>query len=398
MTRINIISGFLGAGKTTLIKKLLAGGAFEGEKLVLLENEYGEVGVDGAFMKNSGIEITELNSGCICCTLAGDFHDALIELIDKYHPDRVIIEPSGVGKLSEVRNVIAGLANEIDISLEACATVADVNRCRVYARNFGEFFTDQIASAECVVLSRTQMTTPEKLEKAIELLRSINADARIVTTPWDELPAAKLLSAIEAENPLVDVYKETHHHHHHHDGECDDPNCSCHDHEHHHHDHDEHCDCHEHEHEHHHDHEHEHHHEHDEHCDCHEHEHHHHDHDEHEHHHHHHDGHECHDPNCSCHDHGHDADEVFENFGVETAKAFKESDIASSLAALHDVDRFGSVLRAKGVVKCEDGTWIHFDYVPGSSDIRRGEADYTGRVCVIGVGIDIPAIKGMFGL
>ena len=385
MTRINIISGFLGAGKTTLIKKLLSGGAFEGEKLVLLENEYGEVGVDGAFMKNSGIEITELNSGCICCTLAGDFHDALIELIDKYHPDRVIIEPSGVGKLSEVRNVIAGLAQEIDISLEACATVADVNRCRVYARNFGEFFTDQIASAECIVLSRTQITTPEKLEKSIELLRSINADARIVTTPWDELPAATLLGAIEAENPLVDVYKETHHHHHHHDGECDDPECSCHDHEHHH-DHDEH------EHEHDHDeHEHEHHHDHDEH----EHEHeHHHDHDEH----HHHGGHECDDPECSCHDHGHDADEVFENFGVETAKVFSESEISSTLAALHDVDRCGSVLRAKGVVKCDDGSWIHFDYVPGSSDIRRGEPDYTGRICVIGVGIDIPAIKGMFGL
>lgn len=386
MTRINIISGFLGAGKTTLIKKLLSGGAFEGEKLVLLENEYGEVGVDGAFMKNSGIEITELNSGCICCTLAGDFHDALIELIDKYHPDRVIIEPSGVGKLSEVRNVIAGLAQEIDISLEACATVADVNRCRVYARNFGEFFTDQIASAECIVLSRTQITTPEKLEKSIELLRSINADARIVTTPWDELPAATLLGAIEAENPLVDVYKETHHHHHHHDGECDDPECSCHDHEHHH-DHDEH------EHEHHHDHDehdhdHEHHHDHDEH----EHEHH------HDHEHHHHGGHECDDPECSCHDHGHDADEVFENFGVETAKVFSESEISSTLAALHDVDRCGSVLRAKGVVKCDDGSWIHFDYVPGSSDIRRGEPDYTGRICVIGVGIDIPAIKGMFGL
>ena len=389
MTRINIISGFLGAGKTTLIKKLLSGGAFEGEKLVLLENEYGEVGVDGAFMKNSGIEITELNSGCICCTLAGDFHDALIELIDKYHPDRVIIEPSGVGKLSEVRNVIAGLAQEIDISLEACATVADVNRCRVYARNFGEFFTDQIASAECIVLSRTQITTPEKLEKSIELLRSINADARIVTTPWDELPAATLLGAIEAENPLVDVYKETHHHHHHHhDGECDDPECSCHDHEHHH-DHDEH----DHEHEHHHDHDehdHEHHHDHDEHD--HEHEHH------HDHEHHHHGGHECDDPECSCHDHGHDADEVFENFGVETAKVFSESEISSTLAALHDVDRCGSVLRAKGVVKCDDGSWIHFDYVPGSSDIRRGEPDYTGRICVIGVGIDIPAIKGMFGL
>ena len=361
MTRINIISGFLGAGKTTLIKKLLAGGAFEGEKLVLLENEYGEVGVDGAFMKNSGIEITELNSGCICCTLAGDFHDALLELMEKYSPDRVIIEPSGVGKLSEVRNVIAGLAQEADISLEACATVADVNRCRVYARNFGEFFTDQIASAECIVLSRTQMTTPEKLNASVELLRGINKDARIVTTPWDELPAATLLGAIVAEKPLVDEYDDSHEHHHH-DGDCD---CGCHDHEHEHHDHD-----HDHDHEHH-DHEH------------HDHEHEHHDHDHHDHHHHH---------------HGHDADEVFENFGVETAKVFSEKEISSALDAMHDVDRFGSVLRAKGVVKCDDGTWIHFDYVPGSKDIRRGEADYTGRLCVIGVALDVPSIKGLFGL
>ena len=221
-TKINIISGFLGAGKTTLIKKLLAGGAFGDEKLVLLENEYGEVGVDGAFMKNSGIEITELNSGCICCTMAGDFHDALIEMIDKYHPDRVIIEPSGVGKLSEVRNVIAGLAQEIDVTLEACATVADVNRCRTYARNFGEFFLDQIQSAECIILSRTQMTSQEKLDKALELLKSINDKARIVTTPWDELSAKALLDVIESEQPLVDEFDESRMHHHHDDEDEDE--------------------------------------------------------------------------------------------------------------------------------------------------------------------------------
>ena len=327
-TKINIISGFLGAGKTTLIKKLLAGGAFGDEKLVLLENEYGEVGVDGAFMKNSGIEITELNSGCICCTLAGDFHDALIEMIDKYHPDRVIIEPSGVGKLSEVRNVIAGLAQEIDVTLEACATVADVNRCRT-----------------------------------LELLKSINDKARIVTTPWDELSAKALLDVIESEQPLVDEFDESRMHHHHDDEDEDECECHEHDHEHeHHHDHDDDHDHDEH------DHDHEHHHDHD-----------------HHHHHHHHDG-------------EHDADEVFDDFGVETAKVFSEKEIASCLDALHDVDRFGSVIRAKGVVRCDDGGWIHFDYVPGSKDVRRGEADYTGRVCVIGVGIDVPAIKGLFGL
>ena len=366
-TKINIISGFLGAGKTTLIKKLLAGGAFGDEKLVLLENEYGEVGVDGAFMKNSGIEITELNSGCICCTLAGDFHDALIEMIDKYHPDRVIIEPSGVGKLSEVRNVIAGLAREIDVTLEACATVADVNRCRTYARNFGEFFLDQIQSAECIILSRTQMTSQEKLDKALELLKGINDKARIVTTPWDELGAKALLDVIESEQPLVDEFDESRMHHHHDDEDEDECECREHDHDHeHHHDHDDEHDHDEHEHHYEHDHDHEHHH-------------------DHHHHHHHHDG-------------EHDADEVFDDFGVETAKVFTEKEIASCLDALHDVDRFGSVIRAKGVVRCDDGGWIHFDYVPGSKDVRRGEADYTGRVCVIGVGIDVPAIKGLFGL
>ncbi len=354
MTKVNIISGFLGAGKTTLIKKLLAGGGFEGEKLVLLENEYGEVGVDGAFMKNTGIEITELNSGCICCTLAGDFHDALISLIDKYHPDRVIIEPSGVGKLSEVRNVIAGLAREVEgISLEACATVADVNRARVYARNFGEFFTDQIESAECVILSRTQMTTPEKLERALELIHSINPDARVVTTPWESLDAKTLLNAITAEKPLVDDFDEEEHHHHDHD-HCEHDH---HDHEHHDHEH--------------HDHEH--------------HEHEHHEHEHHEHHEHH-------------HDHGHDADEVFQDMGAETAKVYSEAELRSALDALHDADRFGAVLRAKGVVQLDDGTWAHFDYVPGAGEIRRGEPDYTGRLCVIGVELDEASLKGLFGL
>lgn len=338
MTKVNIISGFLGAGKTTLIKKLLAGGAFEGEKLVLLENEYGEVGVDGAFMKNTGIEITELSSGCICCTLAGDFRDALVKLIEKYNPDRVIIEPSGVGKLSEVRAVIAALAREGGgLSLEACATVCDVNRARVYARNFGEFFTDQIASAECVVLSRTQMTTPEKLDRAVELIKSVNNGARIVTTPWDDLAPETLLNAITAQTPLLDAAEAGH--------------CDCgHDHDH---DHD--CDC-----------------GHGEGCG-------------HAHHHDH-------------HDHGHDADEVFQSVGVETAQAFKEADLKSALTALHDVDRFGSVLRAKGVVKLDDGTWAHFDYVPGAGEVRRGAPDYTGRLCVIGVELDEPALKGLFGL
>ncbi len=421
MTKVNIISGFLGAGKTTLIKKLL-GGAFEGEKVVLLENEYGEVGIDGGFMKDSGIQVTELNSGCICCTLVGDFHDALGKLIEEYHPDRILIEPSGVGKLSDIRKVVDDCSKEHEIELKGCATVADVSKCRLYIKNFGEFFNDQIESAETIILSRTQTASADRIEKAVALLREHNDRARIVTTPWDELDAAKMLETIETPDFLLtieEIFKgdEHHHHHHEHGEEC---TCGCHDHDHeHHHDHDEHenhhhehgeectCGCHDHEHHHDHD-EHHHHHEHGEECTCgcHDHDHeHHHDHDEHEcscghdhHEHHHHDhGEEC---SCGCghHHHGHHADEVFQNIGVETPKKFEEAAIRAALEELEDEHRFGAILRAKGILPTVDGKWIHFDYVPGESDIRYGAADYTGRLCVIGVKINEGALKELFGI
>ncbi len=422
MTKVNIISGFLGAGKTTLIKKLL-GGAFEGEKVVLLENEYGEVGIDGGFMKDSGIQVTELNSGCICCTLVGDFSKALAELIDTYHPDRILIEPSGVGKLSDIRKVVDDASKEHDLELKGCATVADVSKCRLYIKNFGEFFIDQIQSAETIILSRTQTASPDRIEKAVALLREHNERARIVTTPWDELEPAKMLETIETPDFLLTIDElfadeDDHEHHHHHDHD----ECCCghdHDHEHHHHDHD-HDECcgHDHDHEHHHhdhdhdecccghDHEHEHHHDHD-HDECcghdHDHEHHHHDHDhgecccghDHEHeHHHHHDGECC----CGHHHHGHDADEVFQNIGVETPKKFDEAAIREALEALDDDHRFGSILRAKGILPLNDGKWLHFDYVPGEVDLRYGAADYTGRLCVIGVKINEDALKELFGI
>jgi len=395
MTKINIISGFLGAGKTTLIKKLL-GGAFEGEKVVLLENEYGEVGIDGGFMKDSGIQVTELNSGCICCTLVGDFNKALIELIETYAPDRILIEPSGVGKLSDIRGVVHEVSEKCDVQLAGCATVADVNKCRMYAKNFGEFFLDQIESTETIVLSRTQNVSQDRLDKCVALLRGYNDKARIVTTPWDELEPAKLLETIETPESLLDI-KDI----------C--PTCghSHHDHEHHHHDHDE-CEC---GHEHHHDHDHEHHHhDHEEHehhhhdheaCECghehHDHEHHH----EHDHHEHHHD----HEHGCSCgcdHDHDHHghhhADEVFENIGVETAKKFDEAQLRAAIEELDDEDRFGAILRAKGILQLNDGSWLHFDYVPGEYEIRKGAADYTGRLCVIGVGLEEAELKELFGI
>ena len=438
MTKINIISGFLGAGKTTLIKKLL-GGAFGNEKVVLLENEYGEVGVDSGFMRDSGIQITELNSGCICCTLVGDFSRALDELIDTYHPDRIIIEPSGVGKLSDIRRVVVDMMDSHEITLEGSATVADVGKCRMYAKNFGEFFIDQIENAETIILSRTQNTTEERIEKCVNLLREYNEHARIITTPWDELTGAQMLDVIESAESLLSTdevvrraHEHEHHHHdhdeccdhdhehHHHDhDECDHDHehhhhdhdeCCDHDHEHHHHDHDECCD---HEHEHHHDHDHEccdhdhehehHHHDHDECCD-HDHEHHHHDHDEccdhdHEHHHHDHDhGEGC---TCGCHHdhHGHHhADEVFQNIGVETPRKFEEDAIRAALDELDDEKRFGSILRAKGILPLTDGKWLHFDYVPGESDVRYGSADYTGRLCVIGTKINEAALKELFGL
>ena len=426
MTKINIISGFLGAGKTTLIKKLL-GGAFGSEKVVLLENEYGEVGVDSGFMRDSGIQITELNSGCICCTLVGDFSRALDELIDTYHPDRIIIEPSGVGKLSDIRRVVVDMMDSHEITLEGSATVADVGKCRMYAKNFGEFFIDQIENAETIILSRTQNTTEERIEKCVNLLREYNEHARIITTPWDELTGEQMLDVIESAESLLstdEVVRHAHEHEHHHH---DHDECCDHDHEHHHHDHDE-CD---------HDHEH-HHHDHDECCD-HDHEHHHHDHDEcdhdHEHHHDHDHDHECcdhdhehhhdHDHECCDHDHEHDhehhhhdhdhgegctcgchhdhhghhhADEVFQNIGVETPRKFEEAAIRAALDELDDEKRFGSILRAKGILPLTDGKWLHFDYVPGESDVRYGSADYTGRLCVIGTKINEAALRELFGL
>ena len=392
MTKINIISGFLGAGKTTLIKKLLSG-AFKNEKVVLLENEYGEVGVDSGFMKDSGIQITELNSGCICCTLVGDFSRALDELIETYHPDRIVIEPSGVGKLSDIRKVVVDLMKDHEITLEGSATVADVSKCRMYAKNFGEFFIDQIENAETIILSRTQKATGEKIEKCVELLREYNAHAHVITTPWDDLTSEQMLEVIESAEALLNTEEVVHehheHHHHHHDH--DEHECCCgHDHEHehhHHHDHDDHeCCCgHDHEHEHHH------HHDHDEHECCCGHDH------EHEHHHHHDHGEGC---TCGCHDHHghHHADEVFQNIGVETPRKFEEAAIRTALEELENEDKYGVILRAKGILPLNDGKWLHFDYVPGESDIRYGSADYTGRLCVIGTGIHEGALKELFGL
>ena len=423
MTKINIISGFLGAGKTTLIKKLL-GGAFEGERVILLENEYGEVGVDGGFMKDTGIQVTELNSGCICCTLVGDFSRALDELMDKYNPDRIIIEPSGVGKLSDIRRVVTDMMDEHDIYLEGSATVADVGKCRMYAKNFGEFFIDQIENAETIILSRTQNTTEDRIEKCVELLRTYNANARIITTPWDELTPAQMLEVIESAKALLSEHDVEHHHHHDDDDEDEHDHCGCHHHHdhddddddehdhdhccHHHHDHDDDDDEHDHDHccHHHHDHDDDDEHDHD-HC-C----HHHHDHDdddedEHDHdhcgchhdhdHEHHHDG-EC---GCGCHHdhHGHHhADEVFQNIGVETPKKFEESAIRAALEALEDEKTYGAILRAKGILPLTNGKWLHFDYVPGESDLRYGSADYTGRLCVIGTGINEARLKELFGV
>ena len=393
MTKVNIISGFLGAGKTTLIKKLL-GGAFEGEKVVLLENEYGEVGIDGGFMKDSGIQVTELNSGCICCTLVGDFSKALGELIETYHPDRILIEPSGVGKLSDIRGVVDDESHRLDLELAGCATVADVSKCRVYLHNFGEFFTDQIKSAETIVLSRTQTASQDRIDKAVALLREQNPRARIVTTPWDELDAKKMLDTIEHPDFLLTVDElfageEAHgHHHHDHDDEEHEHGCCHHDHEDGEHEHG--CCHHGHEGE-----------EHGHGC-C----HHDHDHEDGEHGHgcchHDHEGGEHEHGHCGCghhhHHHGHDADEVFENIGVETPKKFEEADVRAALEALDDEARFGSILRAKGIVPLKDGKWLHFDYVPGEADLRYGPADYTGRLCVIGVKINEPALKELFGV
>ena len=391
MTKIDIISGFLGAGKTTLIKKLLAE-AYAGEKLVLIENEFGEISIDGGFLKESGVQVSEMSSGCICCSLVGDFGEALKEVYEQFCPDRILIEPSGVGKLSDV---IAAVENTVkavpEMVLNSYTTVADGSKVKVYMKNFGEFYNNQIESAGTIILSRTQKMSQEKLEMAVALLREKNADAAIITTPWDQINGKAILGAVEkvslADELLEHMcheHEEHEHHHHEHDEHC---TCGCHDHDHaHHHEHHEHEECcghHHHEHhEHeeccHHDHEHEH-------C-CH--------HEEHEHHHHDHDEH-C---TCGCHDHDHHhADEVFTSWGVETVKVFGEGELRRILTALDSGD-YGAVLRAKGIVPAGEGKWLHFDYVPEEHEVRYGSADYTGRLCVIGSQLKEHELHHLFGL
>ena len=375
-TKIDIISGFLGAGKTTLIRKLIQE-ALAGQKIVLIENEFGEIGIDGGFLKDAGINITEMNSGCICCSLVGDFGEALHQVVEQFHPDRIIIEPSGVGKLSEVRIAVENVAEECDLEVNSLVTVADAQKVKMYMKNFGEFYNDQIGSAGTIVLSRTQKVAADKLDDAVAMIREKNADATVITTPWDDLDGKKILAAMESSVSLAaqlrreaeEEDEDEHHHHHHHEHEHD------HDHEHEHdHDHE-----HEHDHEHDHDHEHEHDHEHDH---DHEHEHDH----EHGHHHHHHH-----------HHHGHDADEIFVSWGAETPHTYTDEQISAALDALDDADTYGIVLRAKGMVPRADGSWIHFDMVPGEKEIRSGSADVTGRLCVIGSGLKEAAINELFG-
>lgn len=392
MTKIDIVSGFLGAGKTTLIKKLLAE-AFQGEKLVLIENEFGEISIDGGFLKESGVQISEMSSGCICCSLVGDFNKALKDVHQQFAPDRILIEPSGVGKLSDVIVAVENTVKDVpDMKLNSFVTVADATKVKVYMKNFGEFYNNQIESAGTIILSRTQKLTQEKLEAAVALLREKNPNAAILTTPWDELDGKTILSAIEkvslADELLERMQAEheadeaEHHHHHDHDEDDDHEHCC------HHHDHDEdddheHC-CHHHDHDE------------DEHCHHHEHDHEH-DHDEHEHHHHHHDGEECDDPHCGCHHHHHHADEVFTSWGVETVKVFTESELETILTALDSGD-YGAILRAKGIVHSEDGKWLHFDFVPEEHQVRFGAADYTGRLCVIGSQLKEDKLAELFGL
>ena len=400
MTKIDIVSGFLGAGKTTLIKKLLAE-AFQGEKLVLIENEFGEISIDGGFLKESGVQISEMSSGCICCSLVGDFNKALKDVHQQFAPDRILIEPSGVGKLSDVIVAVENTVKDVpDMKLNSFVTVADATKVKVYMKNFGEFYNNQIESAGTIILSRTQKLTQEKLEAAVALLREKNPNAAILTTPWDELDGKTILSAIEkvslADELLERMQAEhaadeaEHHHHHDHDEDDDHDHCC------HHHDHDEdddheHCCHHDHE-------EHDHcHHDHDEDEHCHHHEHDHEEHDEHEHHHHHHDGEECDDPHCGCHHHHHHADEVFTSWGVETVKVFTEAELETILTALDSGD-YGAILRAKGIVHSEDGKWLHFDFVPEEHQVRFGAADYTGRLCVIGSQLKEDKLAELFGL
>ena len=387
MTKIDIVSGFLGAGKTTLIKKLLAE-AFPGEKLVLIENEFGEISIDGGFLKDSGVQISEMSSGCICCSLVGDFNKALKDVHEQFHPDRILIEPSGVGKLSDVIVAVENTVKDVpDMKLNSFVTVADATKVKIYMKNFGEFYNNQIESAGTIILSRTQRLSQEKLEAAVALLREKNPNAAILTTPWDHLDGMTILSAIEkvsladellahmrAEHEADEAEHEHEHHHHHHDEDEDEHDHCCH-----HHDHDddddddddhEHC-CH-------------HHHDEDEH--------------DHDHHHHHHDGEECDDPHCGCHHHHHHADEVFTSWGTETVKAYSEAELEHILTAL-DSGEYGAILRAKGIVAAADGgQWLHYDFVPEEHQVRRGPADYTGRICVIGSQLKEDKLSQLFGL
>ena len=381
MTKIDIISGFLGAGKTTLIKKLIEQ-AFKGEKLVLIENEFGEIGIDGGFLKDAGVQITEMNSGCICCSLVGDFGTALKQVITDYTPDRIIIEPSGVGKLSDVIKAVKDVSGDLDVELDSYTTVADVSKVKIYMKNFGEFFNNQIESANTIILSRTQTTTQDKIEKAVAMIREKNDHATIITTPWDEIDGAAIREAMQnyksLEETMMDEAKKGHDHDHDHGDEC---TCGCHDHDHHH-DHDddhEHHHDHDDDHDHHHDHDddHEHHHDHDEHG-------HHHDHDDHDHHHDHDHGDEC---TCGCHDHDHHhhhADEVFTSWGKETPHKYNEDKLREILDTLADTEKYGVILRAKGIVPSDAGEWLYFDLVPGEFEVRKGKADITGKLCVIG--------------
>ena len=404
MTKVDIYSGFLGAGKTTLIKKMIAEG-YKGQKLVLIENEFGEIGIDGGFLQDAGINITEMNSGCICCSLVGDFGKALTKVINEYHPDRIIIEPSGVGKLSDV----IGAVNQVtgpDVTLGYTVAVVDAGKVKVYTKNFGEFYNNQVETASTIILSRTDSIPQAKLDAAVEILRQHNSVATVITTPWGELTGEQLISAMEGkaslaaelarlESERLEAEEDEHeHHHHHHDDDDDDDDEDEHAH-HHHHDGDDDEDAHEHHH---------HHHDDDDHCCCHDHDHeehkHHHDHDHEEHEHHHHD-HE-HDENCTCgchdhHHHHHHADEVFTSWGTETARKFEKQTIENALKALDSGD-YGAILRAKGILPAVDGTWIHFDYVPEEHNVRSGSADVTGKLCVIGSKLDEKGIAELFGV
>ena len=395
-TKIDIVSGFLGAGKTTLIKKML-NEALKGEQVVLIENEFGEIGIDGGFLKDAGINITEMNSGCICCSLVGDFGTALKEVLNQYHPDRILIEPSGVGKLSDVMRAVEGATADEGVHLNSAVAVVDAKKCKTYLKNFGEFFANQIEHAGTIILSRTGEMSDEKINACVALIREHNAKASIITTPWDKLEGIKILETIENAKDLeaelmkevMEAYEHDHEHHDHDHG----PDCTCgchdHDHDHDHHDHEHDHDHHEHDHDHHdhHDHDHDHH------------DHDHHDHDHHDHDHHDHDHHD-HGPDCTCgcHDHDHHhADEVFASVGIETSSKFTKEQIQACLDALEDDDKYGMILRAKGMVPTDGDSFIHFDHVPGESEIRDGSAETTGKICVIGSKINEKAIRELFG-